>query len=132
MEKRDLWYDSPLPPPLLILIFKEQMSFVEKWDKAFDARDRDALAALLDDEFVFVRHQSGKEIPKEDMLNMWTSDGPRVVLNNYRVIYENDDIVVTHRFVDFPSGDKEAVLGVINLKNGKGIRMETGATPMPS
>ena len=131
-EKRDLWYDSPLPPPLLILILKEQMSFVEKWDKAFDARDRDALAALLDDEFVFVRHQSGKEIPKEDMLNMWTSDGPRVVLNNYRVIYENDDIVVTHRFIDFPSGDKEAVLGVINLKNGKGIRMETGATPMPS
>ena len=108
------------------------MSFTEKWDKAFDAKDRDALTALLDDEFVFVRHQSGKEIPKEDMLNMWTSDGPRVVLNNYRVIYENDDIVVTHRFVDFPSGDKEAVLGVINLKNGKGIRMETGATPMPS
>jgi hypothetical protein len=108
------------------------MSFTEKWDKAFDAKDRDALSALLDDEFVFVRHQSGKEIPKEDMLNMWTSDGPRVVLNNYRVIYENDDIVVTHRFVDFPSGDKEAVLGVINLKNGKGIRMETGATRMPS
>jgi hypothetical protein len=48
------------PPPLLILILKEQMSFTEKWDKAFDAKDRDALAALLDDEFVFVRHQSGK------------------------------------------------------------------------
>ena len=102
------------------------MSYTEKWDKAFDARDRDALAALLDDEFVFVRHQSGTEISKEDMLNMWTSDGPRVVFKNYRVIYENDDIVVTHRFIDFPSGDKEAVLGVMNLKNGKGIRMETG------
>ena len=48
------------------------------------------------------------------------------------VIYENDDIVVTHRFIDFPSGDKEAVLGVMNLKNGKGIRMETGATTMPA
>ena len=46
------------------------MSYTEKWDKAFDARDRDALAALLDDEFVFVRHQSGKEISKEDMLNV--------------------------------------------------------------
>ena len=107
------------------------MSYTEKWDKEFDARDRDALAALLDDEFVFVRHQSGKEISKEDMLNMWISDGPRVVFNNYRVIYEKDDIVVTHRFIDFPSGDKEAVLGVMNLKNGKGIRMETGVTPMP-
>ena len=40
--------------------------------------------------------------------------------------------MVTHRFIDIPSDDKEAVLGVINLKNVKGIRMETGATPMPS
>ena len=66
------------------------------------------------------------------MLNMWTSDGTRVVHNKYRVIYENDDIVVTHRFIDFPSGDKEAVLGVMNLKNSKGIKMETGVTPMSS
>ena len=108
------------------------MSFTEKWDRAFESRDRDALSELLDDEFVFVRHQSGTEISKEEMLNMWTSDGPRSVHNNYRVIYENEDIVVTHRFIDFPSGDKEAVLGVLSLKNGKGIRMETGATPMPS
>ena len=34
------------------------------------------------------------------------------------------------RMDDFPSGDKEAVLAVMSLKNGKGIRMETGATPM--
>jgi hypothetical protein len=108
------------------------MSFTEKWDRAFESRDRDALSELLDDDFVFVRHQSGKEMSKEEMLSMWTSDGPRVVHKNYRVIYENEDIVVTHRFIDFPSGDKEAVLGVMNLKNGKGIRMETGATTMPA
>ena len=131
VEKGDLWDDSPSHSSS-ILIFKEQMSFTEKWEKAFESRDQDALSALLDDEVVFVRHQSGTEISKEDMLNMWTSDGPRVVFNNYRVIYENDDIVVTHRFIDFPSGDKEAVLGVMNLKNGKAIRMKTGATPRPS
>ena len=79
-----------------------------------------------------IRYQSRKELPKEDMLNMWRSDGPQVELNNYRVIYENDDIVVTYRFIDFPSGYTDAVLGVINLKTGKGIRKETGATPMPS
>ena len=106
------------------------MSFTEKWDKAFDSKDRDSLSELLDDEFVFVRHQSGKEISKEDMINMWTSDGPGVTFKNYRVIYENDDIVVTHRFIDFQSGDREALLGVMTLKNGKGIKMETGATPM--
>ena len=107
------------------------MSFSEKWDKAFDSKDRDALSELLDDEFVFVRHQSGNEISKEDMINMWTSDMPGITFKNYRVIYENDEIVVTHRFVDFQSGDKEAVLGVMTLKNGKGMKMETGATPMP-
>ena len=46
------------------------MSFTEKWEKAFDSRDQDALSELLDDEFVFVRHQSGTEMSKEDMLNM--------------------------------------------------------------
>ena len=107
------------------------MSFTEKWDKSFDSKDRDSLSELLDDKFVFVRHQSGNEISKEDMLNMWTSDMPGVTFKNYRVIYENDDIVVTHRFIDFQSGDSEAVLGVMTLKNGKGIKMETGATPMP-
>ena len=107
------------------------MSFTEKWDSAFESRDRDALSELLDDEFVFVRHQSGTEMSKEEMLNMWTSVGPQRVHKNYRVIYENEDIVVTHRFIDFPSGDKEALLSVMSLKNGKAIRMETGATPMP-
>ena len=37
---------------------------------------------------------------------MWTSVGPQRVHKNYRVIYENEEIVVTHRFIDFPSGDK--------------------------
>ena len=65
------------------------------------------------------------------MLNIWTSVGPQRVHKNYRVIYENEDIIVTHRFIDFPSGDKEALLSVMSLKNGKAIRMETGTTPMP-
>ena len=107
------------------------MSFTEKWDKAFVSKDRDGLSELLDDEFVFVRHQSGKEISKEDMINIWTSESQGVTHEGYRVIYENDDIVVTHRFIDFQSGDREAVLGIMTLKNGKGIKMETGATPMP-
>ena len=42
-----------------------------------------------------------------------------------RVIYENEDIVVNHRFIDFPSEDKEAVLGVMSLKYGKAIWIKT-------
>lgn len=48
------------------------------------------------------------------------------------MIYENDDIAVTHQFMDFPSGAREAVMMVMLLKDGKLTRMETGATPMDS
>ena len=105
------------------------MNFTEKWDRALESRDRDALSELLDDEFVFVRHQSGTEMSKEEMLNMWSSDGPQRVHNNYRVIYENEEIGVTHEFLSFQSG-KEAVLCAWSIKNGKIIRIETGATPI--
>ena len=108
------------------------MKFSEKWLKAFESRDRDALGELIDDDFAYIRHQSGKNINKEEILNIWSSDGPRPKRRNYRIIYENDDIAVTHQFIDFPSGDKESVMVVTLLKNGKAIRMETGATPMPS
>ena len=108
------------------------MAFVENWLKAFNSRDRDALAELIDDNFVYVRHQSGKDIAKEEMVSIWSTDGPRPERRNFRIIYENDDVAVTHQFMDFPSGDTEAVMMVMLLKKGKLIRMETGATPMPS
>ena len=108
------------------------MKFSEKWKKAFEFRDRDALGDLIADGFAYIRHQSGKEITKEEILDIWSSDGPRPERRNYRIIYENDDIVVSHQFIDFPNGDKESVMVVMLLKNGKAIRMETGATPMPS
>jgi hypothetical protein len=108
------------------------VKFGEKWLEAYESRDRDLLEDLIDDDFVYVRHQSGKNITKEEMLNIWSKDGPRPKRRNYRIIYENDDIAVSHQFIDFPSGDKEAVMVVMLLKNGKVIRMETGATPMPS
>ena len=60
------------------------MSFMEKWDKAFESRDRDALSELLDDDFVFVRHQSGSEMTKEEMLNMLTSEGAQTGCEKFK------------------------------------------------
>lgn len=108
------------------------MTFSENWLKAFNARDRGALSALIDDDFVFVRHLSGNDILKDEMVDIWSKEGPRPERRNYRVIYENDDIAVTHQFMDFPSGVKEAVMVVMLLKNGRLVRMETGATPIPT
>ena len=108
------------------------MKFSEKWKRAFEFRDRKALDDMIDDDFLYVRHQSGDTIAKEKMVNIWSSEGPRPERRDYRIVYENDDIVVSHQFMDFPSGDKEAVLIVMLLRDGKLVRMETGATPMPS
>lgn len=105
------------------------MKFSEKWKTAFDQRDRRAFKELIDAEFRFVRHQHSKDILKDEMVDIWTKDGPRPKRRNYRIVYENDDILITHQFIDFPSGDTESVMVVMLLKDGKLIRMETGATP---
>ena len=45
-----------------------------------------------------------------------------------RCLYENDEVMVTHAVMAFPDGTREAVLAFHQLKDGKIIRMETGAT----
>ena len=35
-----------------------------------------------------------------------------------------------HQFMEFPSGDKEAVMMVYEIKDGKVFSMETGATQL--
>ncbi|MDP6189849.1 MAG: nuclear transport factor 2 family protein [Gammaproteobacteria bacterium] len=104
----------------------------EALQTAMHNKDMDAYANLLHDDFVFVRHQSGTEINKQDWLvaakGMMASD--KLEFNNSRCIYENHDIMVIHDFMTFPDGSKEAVMGVNMLKDGKIIRIETGATPL--
>ena len=108
------------------------MKFSEKWKVAFDLRDRDALSELIDEEFAFVRHQTGTSIAKPEMVDIWSKDGPRPVRRDFRIIYENDEIAVSHQFMEFPSGDRESLIMVMVLKDGRLVRMETGATPMSS
>ena len=50
---------------------------------------------------------------------------------NRRLIYENEDIMVTHNVSTFSSGSREAVLQSILKKDGLLLRGETGATPLP-
>ena len=56
----------------------------------------------------------------------------KLEINNQRCIYENDEILVTHSMMNFPDGSSEAVMIVNQLKDGKVVRVETGATPIAS
>lgn len=108
------------------------MSVFEKMQSAIENRDAQIFSDLLDDDFEFIRHQSGTSMSKSEMSEMI----PEMMNNDvfksdsHRLIYENDDIMVEHYVMDFPDGTSEAIIGVNTLRNGKIIRLETGATPL--
>ena|SRR6056300_447310 len=108
------------------------MSLYSQIKAAQDARDMEAYLACLHDDFIFVRHQSGTEVSKTDWIPtlkaMMESDA--LEFSKQRCLYENEDIMVQHSLMKFPDGSSEAVLVVNHLKDGKIIRVETGATPI--
>jgi ketosteroid isomerase-like protein len=110
----------------------EKMSLYEKMKSASQNRDVDAYLECIHDDFIFVRHQSGAELSKEEWTPMLTSmmQSDKLEINNQRCIYENDEILVTHSMMKYPDGSSEAVMVVNQLKDGKVVRVETGATPI--
>jgi len=56
--------------------------------------------------------------------------GGKLVRNDVRCIYENDDIMIEHAMVTFPNGSTDAVLVAMILKDGKVFQTETGSTPV--
>ena len=106
------------------------MAVIQKMFNAWEAKDKDAVRKLVHDDFVMTSHAQGTKNSKEDMLG-WM-DGPSPKTDKFRIIYENDDIAVCHQFMEFESGDKEAVMMVYEIKDGQVFSMETGATPISS
>ena len=51
-------------------------------------------------------------------------------ISKQRCLYENEEIMVEHSIMKFADGTSEAVLVVNHIKDGKIIRVETGATPV--
>ena len=108
------------------------MSLYEKMKTASENRDVDSYLDCIHDDFVFVRHQSGTEVTKAEMLgwDWFKPDSPTVITKDFRVIYENDEIGVAHEFNEYPDGSKEALMGVHTIRDGQVTRLETGATPL--
>ena len=109
-----------------------EMSLYKKIKAAQDAKDVDGYLACLHDDFVFVRHQSGTEVTKTEWTPTVTAmmESSALGFSNQRCLYENDDIMVEHSLMKFPDGTAEAVLVVNHIRDGKIIRVETGATPI--
>ena len=106
------------------------MSVVQKLIDAQDNQDLKAYNEVVSEDYVWVKHSTGEEIPRDE-LSKWliSPDAPKS--ENARIIYENDEIGVAHYFISFKDGSRQAVLVVYIIKDGKIIRSETGATNMP-
>ena len=103
------------------------MAVIQKLIDAQDNQDLKAYNEVVSEDYVWVKHSTGEEIPRDE-LSKWliSPDAPKS--ENARIIYENDEIGVAHYFVSFKDGSRQAVLVVYIIKDCKIIRSETGAT----
>ena len=108
------------------------MSIHDKLNASMDSRDVSSYLDLIHDDFVVVFHKSGNQFSKSEWSEMVTGmmANDKFVQETNRCIYENDDILVRHNLMSYPDGSREAVMLVAMIKNGKIIRMETGATTL--
>ena len=108
------------------------MTIYDKIQETMSDRDVNAYLELLHEDAIFVFHKSGSEFTKREWASMVEDmlANENFVQDSSRCIYENDDIMVTHDFMSYPDNTREAVMGVATLKEGKIIRMETGATSL--
>ena len=103
------------------------MSILEKWAKAVDERDISTMSELMHDDYEFTLHSAGKILYKQDVLDWVATDD--IVATNNRILYENDEIGVTHAVVKFKSdGNIQGVMSFFRFKDGKLFRHETGAS----
>ena len=91
----------------------------EAWNEGFTKKDSSKLAELLTDDFRFV--SVTRDISKQEVLD-WTADGGfQTLIDNLEVLYENDDVAVTHHSANSTLGDG-VVMALYTKKDGKILR----------
>ena len=106
------------------------MGLHEKLNKYMSDRDVNSYLDLLHDDFTVVFHKSGNSFNKKEWSSMVTGmiENDKFVQESSRLVHENDEILVDHSFMSYPDNSREAVMLVAMIKDGKIIKMETGAT----
>ena len=86
------------------------------WNEGFANKDSSGLAELLTDDFRFV--SATRNLSRQETLD-WTADGGfQTAMDNLEVLYENDDIAVTHHSANSTLGDG-VVMALYTKKDGK-------------
>ena len=86
------------------------------WQEGFANKDSSGLAELLTDGFRFVSET--RDWGKQETLD-WTAEGGfQTAMDNLEVLYENDDVAVTHHSANSTLGDG-VVMALYTKKDGK-------------
>ena len=105
------------------------MSILAKYEAAFESGDKEQLDAVIHDDCKFYPHVGGAVMTKGDIMAFAGTGAVRT--ESHRILFENDEVGVMHSIAHFANGSaSEAVLSFARFKDGKIVRMETGATPL--
>ena len=103
----------------------------EKMEKAWEDKDAKAHRDLFHEDHEFISHVQNKTFKKSEGSEEQTKEMlDNITREKVRCVYENDDILITHSFSTYKSGDKEALMIVSLKKDGLIWRTETGATEL--
>lgn len=108
------------------------MNIYPEMEAAMRSDDAKRYAALLHEDFEYVRHKSNDTLNRSQMTalleKVW-ADGNRTI-EKMRCLYENADILVIHMVLSFRNGTREGVI-LVNLKaGGRVIRSESGVSDL--
>jgi len=108
------------------------MGLYNSYKQAMEENDVTAYLSLLHDDFTVVFHKSGNTFSKEEWASMVTDmmANDKFIQESTRCVYENDDILVEHSFMSYPDDTREAVMMIALKRDGKIIKVETGATSL--
>ena len=108
------------------------MGLYNSYKQAMEENDVTAYLSLLHDDFTVVFHKSGNTFSKEEWAAMVTGmmANDKFIQESTRCVYENDDILVEHSFMSYPDDTREAVMMIALKRDGKIIKVETGATSL--
>lgn len=108
------------------------MNLYPEMEAAMRSDDAKRYAALLHEDFEYVRHKSNDTLNRNEMEalleKVWAVGNRKI--EEMRCLYENDDILVIHTVLAFQNESREAAMIVNSKKNGKIIRTETGVSDL--
>ena len=104
----------------------------DRYFTAWDNLDIDEDLACVHEDYDITFHTTGRVMRLKELSSQTGSMMVLAKFDNRRLIYDNEDILVTHGITKFGDGHRKAVLQSTLKKDGLLRRAETGTTPFLS